>query len=390
MHPDAYIRLLEGRIRLLIITLLLFTPFLRLVLPLLTISGEAVLPLSYMLPFIALIPIVLHFRFMDKFRPNNAPDKSIVLYLGMLFLLILITLMIFAAFGIPVKGRPWQSRLGAYLYLFVTQAKGFSVIVLMVKIASSQKLIAHSRTALFFILLCASFAIDASTGVRSLLMNFYILPFIFYVFVIKGVSASFRRFLVVLPAAIVIFYVTNRADQDLLETLTRFDMSTPLDFSMRVNPESVLTPYLLQNTYFPNMIRPILSMFLNMPDVNPGAEISNALGFESDLVSYYAISVFGEAFLNFGNGSALGYLAVTGVFLVYVWIISICRFFRPFDVQIALIITLTSTLIVHGFEDYFAVRFLAAVKILLIAAVMNRFINMTSVSIFTRVGRKSH
>lgn len=375
--------LLERRIRILIIILALSAPLLRLVLPQLVRTGDMLASFIYMLPFIAAIPVILHFRFIDVFQPNDRPKISFDVYLFLLFLTIAVTVVLIFAFGIKVKGEKYPSPLANYVYLLATQLKGFSVIVLMVKCSIFWKQISLSKVVVFTILAGIAFMLDASTGVRSLLFNFYILPLISHVFITRGFSASLWRLLIILPFAIGIFYLSNSSNQTLFSTLSRIDMSVPLEIAMHYYPEYVVKEYPLQNTYFPNVLRPVLSMFMDMPEVNPGSAISKAVGFNAE-GSYYAISIFGEAFLNFGMHTVLGYSAVWGISLIYIWMISCARFFRSFDAQIAIVITLSSILIVHGFEDYFAVRLLAAAKILLTATIANRVTSMIGASFIKR------
>lgn len=383
MEIDRDTALIERRIKFLIILLILVTPFLRLVLPQMIITGQVLQPLIYLLPVVAVVPLISQFRFIGVLKQNHRPKISFDVYLILLLLMVLIVLGLFATLGVKTKGFSYSSGLANYLYLLATQVKGFAVVVLMIKYALCRKQLSRSKIIIFSVLAMASMLLDAVTGVRSLIINYYVLPFMSYVFVTKGFAVTSFRFLVFMPIAIGLFYFVNPAGQGLFETLARFDMSIPLEISMHYDPVHVVEDYPLENTYFPNVIRPLLVPFMELPEVNPGREISMALGFNAE-GSYYAISIFGEAFLNFGQNTVLSYVVVFGVFLNYAWLISLARFFRPFDVQIAVVITLTAMLIVHGFEDYFAVRFLAAMKIFIAAGLANRLVSITAANFVKR------
>lgn len=364
-----YEHIIEKRTRALILSFIIIAPLLRLSIPEMIRSGDFIYSALFMAPSLALIALFMQKKIIKNANVDRTPKRSFDAMLFLFVCTIFLTITIYAIFGVWTKSNIYQNLALRYLFNIVIDLKSLLVVALLVQTVFDRKKLSASKVRIFGILLIISFYLDMITGFRVLLVNFYMLPLMCLLFIKKGVVPALIGLVVALPMFSVLFYAANQAEQNFLTTLARFDMSIPLEIAMHHFPQNVIEAYPLENTYFPNMFRPILSLFSAVPETNPGREISSALGFRAEN-SYYAISVFGEAFLNFGNREPMAYFAVFCVYSVYLLLILFANFLDNAAIRLAVIISMASSLYLHGFEDYFAVKFVANVKFLLLAVLL--------------------
>ena len=186
----------------------------------------------------------------------------------------------------------------------------------------------------------------------------------------------------ILGVIITIFFITNLADQNLLQTFMRFDMSVPVSTLISSDIGWVASEYPMGDTYFPNVLNPIAKLLVKIPEINPGFLVHKAVGFDPSVTSYYAVSLIGEAIMNFPDSKVMWSIIIMLQLLLYIFLAKLSwRYYWKIE-SIALFTISSSYLIFHGFEDYFAVRIIEFFKIFMIfysLTLVNRMIRGTLV-----------
>ena len=353
---------------------------LRFALPHIIIFGQSEI-LVY--SFAAMLGVIIIVRLLNTNKPfpTMISIKLFSIYIIMLIFVVIFSAVIFLSFGIPKKGFQYPSALITYSVLIVNLTRNILVVIVIFGIAINSKCVAWKSVGTIFVTI--ALILDLSTGIRSNVMSFYVVPILVALFLRYKwyVFTCFSLFLI--PIVMMIFFITNFADQNLLETLMRFDMSVPVSILINSDIGWVASEYPMGNTYFPNVLNPIAKLFVDIPETNPGFLVHKAVGFNPSVTSYYAVSMIGEAIMNFPDSKVMWSIIIMLQLLLYIFLAKLSWRYHWKIESIALFTISSAYLIFHGFEDYFAVRIIGFFKIFIIfysLTLVNRMIRGTLVT----------
>ena len=275
---------------------------------------------------------------------------------------------LFLTFGIPNKFSPYTVawlKVGWYILSSLRRASLIFALFLFAILYKKKLISLVKDKVLILFLLFLNTGLDIVTLVRSLTLDFLVIPCIFIYLFVYGLARLKAHFCIILGligSYGLYLFISPSSQASEIAVLGRGNLLATLLLPLSLNQSQitdVLSNFPLNNTIFPNIFVSMLPSFLyERVNSNPGlffGEYLFPIVFEQGIISYASIGSFGEILVNFGPG-------LEGFFIsLFIWsilaIVFVSLFRSPSFIICSFLIPLYfSQLIFQQFEDYHAVR----------------------------------